>query len=54
MSRPWPGAFVVLTVLIATLGCGSSGVVQSSARDWQADRIRMVDEQLSARDIRSA
>ncbi len=37
------------------LACGASGTdLQRGARDWDAERRRMVDEQLRARDIRSA
>ncbi len=40
--------------VISGLACGGSGVeAQRGARDWDAERTRMVDEQLRARDIRS-
>jgi protein-L-isoaspartate(D-aspartate) O-methyltransferase len=46
---------LLASLFIATLACGSSGTqLQSGSRDWQAERVRMVDEQLRARDIRSA
>jgi protein-L-isoaspartate(D-aspartate) O-methyltransferase len=42
------------TLVVAVLACGVSGALaQRSTRDWEADRRRMVDEQLGARDIRS-
>ena len=41
--------------VICGLGCGSSGAApQRGAPDWGAERRRMVDEQIRARDIRSA
>jgi protein-L-isoaspartate(D-aspartate) O-methyltransferase len=40
--------------VICGLGCGSSGSEpQRGAPDWAAERRRMVDEQIRARDIRS-
>src|SRR5262245_18761606 len=42
-------------LVIACLACGASGsAVQRGTSDWDAERRRMVDEQLRARDIRSA
>ena len=42
-------------IVICGLACGPSGPEpQSGARNWDAERRRMVDEQLRARDIRSA
>lgn len=42
-------------LVIAGLACGASGTEpQRGERDWDAERRRMVDEQLRARDIRSA
>jgi protein-L-isoaspartate(D-aspartate) O-methyltransferase len=42
------------TVSIAALACGSIGAeLQTGPRDWEAERIRMVNQQLRARDIRS-
>lgn len=39
----------------AALACGSTGAeIQKGARDWDAERIRMVEAQLKGRDIRSA
>jgi protein-L-isoaspartate(D-aspartate) O-methyltransferase len=43
------------TLLLAFVACGATGVgPQGGSRDWGAERSRMVDEQLRARDIRSA
>lgn len=40
---------------ITGLACGAGGVdLQRGARDWDAERRRMVEEQLRSRDIRSA
>lgn len=40
---------------IAALACGACGTAaQRGSRDWDAERRRMVDEQLEARDIRNA
>ena len=40
------------TFVFAALACGVNGALaQRSSRDWEAERRRMVDEQLSARDI---
>ncbi len=42
------------TLVVTALAFGISGALaQRSTRDWEADRRRMVDEQLAARDIRS-
>jgi protein-L-isoaspartate(D-aspartate) O-methyltransferase len=42
------------TLVAAGLACGVDGpLAQRSLRDWEAERRRMVDEQLRARDIRS-
>ena len=42
-------------LIIIGLACVASETrVQRGARDWDAERRRMVDEQLRARDIRSA
>jgi hypothetical protein len=39
---------------VAGLACSASGTEpQHGSRDWDAERRRMVDEQLRARDIRS-
>ena len=45
----------ISSVLVFTgLACGAGGVdLQRRARDWDAERRRMVDEQLRSRDIRS-
>ena len=50
------GHFWISSVLaIAGLACGAGGTEpQQGARDWDAERRRMVDAQLRARDIRSA
>jgi protein-L-isoaspartate(D-aspartate) O-methyltransferase len=46
----WIGSVLVLS----GLACGGSGTAsQYGARDWDAERRRMVDEQLRMRDIRS-
>ena len=48
---------VWISPVLVTLGlaCGASGTdAQNEARDWDAERRRMVDQQLRARDIRSA
>lgn len=45
----------VSIVILAGLACGASGLEpQRAAREWDTERRRMVDEQLSARDIRDA
>jgi len=42
-------------LVVCGLACGSSGPeLQQGAPNWDAERRRMVDEQLRARDIRSA
>ena len=42
-------------LVISSLACGARGTEpQHGTRDWSAERRRMVDEQLRARDIRSA
>jgi protein-L-isoaspartate(D-aspartate) O-methyltransferase len=42
------------TLVVATLACGVHGdSAQRRPGDWEAERQRMVDEQLRARDIRS-
>jgi len=41
-------------LVIAGLACGANGTGAQNARDWDAERRRMVDQQLRARDIRSA
>jgi protein-L-isoaspartate(D-aspartate) O-methyltransferase len=45
---------ISLGLVIAGLGCGTGSAEQRGARDWDAERRRMVDEQLRARGIRSA
>jgi protein-L-isoaspartate(D-aspartate) O-methyltransferase len=51
--QSWIGAGLVIASL-AGLACGASeGEMQRTARDWDAARRRMVDEQLRARDISS-
>ena len=43
------------TLLSAALACGSGGAApQSASRQWDVERVRMIDEQLRARDIHSA
>jgi protein-L-isoaspartate(D-aspartate) O-methyltransferase len=50
-----PDLLLLSVLFMATLACGSSGTQrQSGSRDWQAERIRMVNEQLRSRDIRNA
>jgi protein-L-isoaspartate(D-aspartate) O-methyltransferase len=51
MSRHfWIGCVLV----IFGMACGANGTgAQNEARDWDAERRRMVDQQLLARDIRS-
>ena len=49
VSRSFYAALVV-----AALACGASGALaQPSSLDWEAERRRMVDEQLRSRDIRN-
>jgi protein-L-isoaspartate(D-aspartate) O-methyltransferase len=44
-----------VTLLVAALACGATGTLpQRGPLDWDAERNRMVDDQLRARDIRSA
>ena len=43
-----------VTLLLTVLACGAGAGPQRGSRDWDAERSRMVDEQLRARDIRSA
>jgi protein-L-isoaspartate(D-aspartate) O-methyltransferase len=54
--RTWARRFWISPVLVTLgLACGASGTdAQNGARDWDAERRRMVDQQLRARDIRSA
>ena len=40
--------------VISSLACGAAGIGPQSESAWQTERRRMVDEQLRARDIRSA
>ena len=47
-------SFSAPLVMVAVLACGVGGALaQRDARDWEAERRRMVDEQLRVRDIRS-
>jgi len=49
------GLLLFAALFIAALACGSRGAdLQSGPREWEAERIRMVNEQLRARDIRNA
>ena len=52
----WTRRFWISPVLVTVgLACAASGTdAQNEARDWEAERRRMVDQQLRARDIRSA
>jgi protein-L-isoaspartate(D-aspartate) O-methyltransferase len=43
----------ITTALVASLACGAGGA-QPGPRDWEADRRRMVETQLRARDIHNA
>ena len=43
-----------VTLLLTVLACGAGSGPQRGSRDWDSERSRMVDEQLRARDIRSA
>ncbi len=53
MSTP-RGLLLVASLFLMTLACGSGPAQRKSEpRDWEAERVRMVDEQLRARDIRS-
>ena len=52
MARP---LWISFALVISSAACGVSGIeAQRGARDWEAERRRMVDQQLRARDIRSA
>jgi protein-L-isoaspartate(D-aspartate) O-methyltransferase len=46
--------FVLAITALACTGTGTGTRPQDRARDWDAERTRMVNEQLRARDIRSA
>jgi protein-L-isoaspartate(D-aspartate) O-methyltransferase len=47
--------WISFVLIISGAGCSVGGTeAQRGARDWDAERGRMVDEQLRARDIRSA
>ena len=46
-------SWIAFVLVIAGLACGAGSAEQRGARDWDAERRRMVDEQLRARDIRS-
>ena len=47
--------WITLLIVVFGLACGASGTEgQRGAPDWDAERRRMVDEQLRTRDIRSA
>jgi protein-L-isoaspartate(D-aspartate) O-methyltransferase len=42
-------------LLVAVLACSGGGQVRDrTAREWEAERVRMVNEQLMARDVHSA
>src|SRR5436189_1791016 len=49
-------AFTAAALLIACLSCGASGngPQRGPGRDWDAERSRMVEEQLKRRDIHDA
>ena len=46
-------SWIAFVLVVAGLACGAGSAEQRGARDWDAERRRMVDEQLRARDIRS-
>lgn len=55
MKTMAPHRWISSVLVMSGLACGASGTEpQHGSRDWDADRRRMVDEQLRARDIRSA
>ncbi len=55
MTTLAPYRWIRSVLVIAGLARGASGTEpQPGARDWNAERRRMVDTQLPARDIRSA
>ncbi|HYT68091.1 MAG TPA: protein-L-isoaspartate(D-aspartate) O-methyltransferase [Vicinamibacterales bacterium] len=48
-------AWIASGIVLAVLACGTGETgTQHAAHDWNAERKRMVDEQLRARDIREA
>jgi protein-L-isoaspartate(D-aspartate) O-methyltransferase len=50
----WPIVFGSL-LIGWSVGCTANGTqIRQAARDWHAERVRMVEEQLRGRDIRSA
>lgn len=47
--------WIAAVLCVISLTCGSTGTeLQRSSHDWDAERRRMVDDQLRARDIRDA
>jgi hypothetical protein len=55
MGRLARHLWISSVLVMVALACGTSGTdLQRGARDWDAERRRMVEEQLRARDIRSA
>ncbi len=55
MTTLAPYLWISSMLVIAGVACGASGTEpQPGARDWNAERTRMVDTQLRARDIESA
>jgi protein-L-isoaspartate(D-aspartate) O-methyltransferase len=51
LCRDWP-TFAAL-LLVASASLAVTCAAQTDVRDWQAERTRMVNEQLKARDIRN-
>ena len=51
LCREWP-TFAAL-LLVASASLAVTCAAQTDVRDWQAERTRMVNEQLKARDIRN-
>lgn len=51
MAREWPTFAALLVLALTSLAVTCSA--QTDGRDWQAERMRMVNEQLRARDIRN-
>ena len=48
------GRTLVTALVIAALACSASTTDAQRARDWDAERRRMVDEQVRARDIKNS
>ena len=52
-SRTGSSLLLCATLFIAALACATGSERQNGPRDWNAERARMVNEQLKARDIHS-